>query len=440
MDDKNESQNSIPTSKVARATRFVKTGVKVGGNYLKHYAQKVMNGEANQEDLDRANAEDIYETLSELKGSALKVAQMLSMDKNMLPAAYTEKFTQAQYSAPPLSFPLVVKTFQTYFQKSPNEMFETFSKEAFNAASIGQVHQATLKGKKLAVKVQYPGVAGSISSDLKMVKPFASRLLQLDERDLEVYMGEVEKMLIQETDYKLELRRSQQISEACAHLQNLIFAKYYPEFSCERILTMDWLEGTHLDKFLANQPSQEIKNRIGQALWDFYDYQMHVIKTVHADPHPGNFLFGEQGTVGVLDFGCVKEIPADYYDIHFGVLDHTILTDEQRMFKLFYEIGFLFEEDSAHEKEIFSQIFKTMCELTTRPFLEKTFDFGNKNYFQEMMNFGESVSKMPEFKTAKRPRGSKEALYLNRTYFGLYAMLHQLEAQIETRTAFSPKK
>ncbi len=440
MDDKNKPQDSIPTSKVARATRFVKTGVKVGGNYLKHYAQKVVNGEANQEDLDRANAEDIYEALSELKGSALKVAQMLSMDKNMLPSAYTEKFTQAQYSAPPLSFPLVVKTFQTHFQKSPSEIFETFTKDALNAASIGQVHQATLNGKKLAVKVQYPGVAGSISSDLKMVKPFAARLLQLDERDLEVYMGEVEKMLIQETDYNLELRRSQQISEACAHLQNLIFAKYYPEFSCERILTMDWLEGFHLDKFLAKQPSQETKNQIGQALWDFYDYQMHVIKMVHADPHPGNFLFGENGTVGILDFGCVKEIPADYYDIHFGVLDHTILADEERMFKLFYDIGFLFVEDSAHEKEVFTHLFKTMCELTTRPFLQKAFDFGNKNYFAEMINFGESVSKMPELKTTKRPRGSKEALYLNRTYFGLYAMLHQLEAQVETRTAFKPVK
>lgn len=440
MDDKNKPQDSIPTSKVARATRFVKTGVKVGGNYLKHYAQKVVNGEANQEDLDRANAEDIYETLSELKGSALKVAQMLSMDKNMLPTAYTEKFTQAQYSAPPLSFPLVVKTFQTYFQKSPTEIFETFTKDAVNAASIGQVHQATLNGKKLAVKVQYPGVAGSISSDLKMVKPFAARLLQLDERDLEMYMGEVEKMLVQETDYTLELLRSQQISEACKQLENLVFAKYYPEFSSERILTMDWLDGLHLDKFLAKEPSQETKNKVGQALWDFYDYQMHVIKIVHADPHPGNFLFGENGTVGILDFGCVKEIPADYYEIHFGVLDHTILTDEPRMFKLFYDIGFLFEEDSAHEKEVFANIFKTMCELTTRPFLQETFNFGNKDYFMEMMNFGESVSKMPEFKTAKRPRGSKEALYLNRTYFGLYAMLHQLEARIETRTAFKPKK
>src|SRR5690606_27441651 len=117
MADKVKEQESIPVAKVQRAAKFIATGAKVGGNYVKHYAKKMVNPSLDKEELHSNNATDIYNSLSELKGSALKVAQMMSMDKNLLPRAYQDKFTMAQYSAPPLSYPLVVKTFQKYFGK-----------------------------------------------------------------------------------------------------------------------------------------------------------------------------------------------------------------------------------------------------------------------------------------------------------------------------------
>ncbi|MEO0469963.1 MAG: AarF/ABC1/UbiB kinase family protein, partial [Bacteroidota bacterium] len=107
--------NKIPTSKIQRAGKFARTGLRVGGNYAKYYAKKLVNAEADRTELDEKNAEAIYGTLSELKGSALKVAQMLSMDKGVLPSAYTDQFAQAQYKAPPLSGPLIVKTFRQFF-------------------------------------------------------------------------------------------------------------------------------------------------------------------------------------------------------------------------------------------------------------------------------------------------------------------------------------
>ncbi len=434
-----KSQSSIPVSKVERATKFVKTGVKVGTNYVKHYAQKVVNPNLSKEDLDKANAEDIYGALSELKGSALKVAQMMSMDKNLLPQAYTDKFTMAQYSAPPLSYPLIVKTFQTYFGKSPTEIFDTFTKEAVNAASIGQVHKASKGDKQFAVKVQYPGVAESITSDLKMVKPFAKQILGLQEKDLQMYMGEVEQMLIAETDYELELKRGVEISQACAHIPHIDFPKYYPEYSCKRILTMDWLTGLHLNEFLATNPSQEIRNKIGQSLWDFYDYQMHELLSVHADPHPGNFLMRSDGTMGIIDFGCVKVIPLEYYRVHFKVINPKIVDDDKMMLDAFYELGFIYEDDTAREKELFANIFKDMIRLTVSPFRQETFDFGNDEYFKMLYDFGEKLAKTPELKNSTKPRGSKEALYLNRTYFGLYSMLHQLKANISTHTSWKAR-
>lgn len=421
-----KEQNSIPTTKVQRAAKFVTTGVKIGANYLKHYTKKVFNSEVSREELHADNARDIYNALSQLKGSALKVAQMLSMDKNILPKAYVDKFTMAQYSAPPLSAPLVVKTFQKHFGKTPQEMFETFNMQAVNAASMGQVHEAFVEGKRLAVKIQYPGVADSIQSDLKMVKPFASIILQLPNKDIEKYMQEVESKLMEETDYNLELRRSVEISTACSVVSNLVFASYFPEYSCEKILTMSWLDGMHLREFLATNPSQEIRNQIGQAMWEFYNFQMHSLKAVHADPHPGNFLMREDGTLGIIDFGCVKEISPDIYENFFAVLHPNFLKDEAKMMGVFRYMEYILPTDKPEDVEFFVDLFQKMLQLLARPFGYAHFDFSNDDYFKEIYDFGESLAKMPQIMNGKEARGSRHALYINRTYFGLYSILNEL--------------
>ena len=427
-----KQQNSIPVSKVARATQFVKTGVKIGGNYVKHYTKKMLDPNISREELHEDNATDIYDALSNLKGSALKVAQMMSMDKNILPRAYVDKFTMSQYSAPPLSGPLVVKTFRKYFGKSPQDMYDTFGMEAANAASIGQVHRASKDGKNLAVKVQYPGVADSVTSDLKMVKPMAVSLLQLNEADIDRYMGEVESKLLEETDYELELRRSVEISKACAHIPDLFFAKYYPEMSCKRILTMDWLEGMHLKDFLKTNPTQEVRNRIGQALWDFYDLQIHHLRQVHADPHPGNFLMRPDGTLGVIDFGCVKVIPDFFYDNYFRLINFDTLDDTPLTREIFFNLEFITPTDSPRDQAFFSDLFTRMIRMLGEPFDRPSFDFSNDAYFSSVYDFAEELTKIPELKNSKVARGSQDGLYVNRTYFGLYSMLNELRAEVVT--------
>lgn len=245
-----KEQETIPVTKVQRATKFITTGAKIGGNYLRHYGKKLVNPELTKDQLHQNNASDIYSSLSELKGSALKVAQMLSMDKNLLPTAYQQQFTMAQYSAPPLSYPLVVKTFESSLKKKPSELFDSFSTSATNAASMGQVHRAVKNGKPLAVKIQYPGVGHSVKSDLAMVKPIALRMFKLNPAEYDEFIGEVEQRLTEETNYTLELERSIELSKKCQHIPNLVFPTYYPEYSSERILTMDWIEGMPLGEYL----------------------------------------------------------------------------------------------------------------------------------------------------------------------------------------------
>lgn len=427
-----KEQNSIPTSKVARATQFVKTGVKIGGNYLKYNVKKVIDPSINKDELHQDNAADIYSSLSEMKGSALKVTQMLSMDKGMLPRAYREKFSMSQYSAPPLSGPLVVKTFKKHFGKTPQELFDTFEMNASNAASIGQVHKATKDQLNLAVKVQYPGVSESIGSDLKMIRPIAIAMFGLNENDVDRYMGEVAEKLMEETDYHLELKRSVEISEACAHLTGLFFPKYYPALSCDKILTMDWLEGFHLNEFLKTNPSQEVRNRIGQSLWDFYDFQIHTLRQVHADPHPGNFLMRQDGMMGVIDFGCIKVIPDEFYDNYFALINFDTLEDNEKTVAIFKTLDFITKNDNPKEALFFTELFKEMIYLLGKPFAVNEFDFADDQYFESVYLFAEKLQNLEELKTSKVARGSQHGLYINRTYFGLYSILNELKAKVTT--------
>ncbi len=426
-----KEQDSIPTSKTQRSAKFVKTGFQVGGNYIKHYSKKLFNPTLNKDELNLDNATDIYNSLSELKGSALKVAQMLSMDNNILPKAYVDQFSLSLYNAPPLSGPLIVRTFTRYFGKTPFQIFDEFNISSTNAASIGQVHQASLEGKKLAVKIQYPGVGDSISSDLKMVKPFAFRLLGMSQKELEVYMSEVEERLLEETDYDLEIKRSIEFSEACKNIPNLIFPTYFPDLSSKRIITMDWLEGLHMKEFLKTNLSQEICNQVGQALWDFYNFQQHELRAVHADPHPGNFLITPDGKLGVIDFGCIKEMPADFYEPFFSMTSTNMLQDKIKTISTFRELEMIRKDDSPAQIEFFYQVYKEMIELFALPYMSQTFDFSKKEYFDNLYNYGERIARMPEFKQA---RGVKHFIYVNRTNFGLYNMLHELGAMVRTDT------
>jgi len=426
-----ETQDNIPTSKMGRAMKLVGAGAKVGGNYLKYYAKKTINSDTTKEELHTDNANDIYQSLSQLKGSALKVAQMLSMDKNLLPRAYTDKFAMSQYSAPPMSGPLVVRTFQKSVGKSPFDVFDQFETQCTAAASIGQVHKAQKDGKTLAVKVQYPGISNSIQSDLRMVKPVANAMFGLPEKEMQKYFQEVEEKLLEETNYTLELRQSQEISTTCTNIPDIFFPVYYPEYCSSKVLVMDWLEGDHLKEFLDKKPSQEVKNRVAQALWDFYNHQLHTALAIHADPHPGNFLLQEDGRVGVIDFGCVKVVPEDFYYHYFPLLVPEIRNNQAVVDQLLSHIEIIFPQDSPAVKVELQTAFLEMTALLSRPFETPEFKFTH-GFIDEIYEKGEEIYQIPEVKRPTQPRGSKHALYVNRTYFGIYSMMADLQAEIST--------
>lgn len=420
----------IPIGKVRRASKFVTTGAKVGANYVKAYSKAAFKGKLDQNELDNDNARDIYDSLSELKGSALKMAQLLSMDQNVLPKAYSDKFAMAQYSAPPLSYPLVKKTFIENLGKEPNEIFDVFGKTASNAASMGQVHKAELNGQKLAVKVQYPGVADSIKSDLKLAKPFALKLMNVKGKDVDPYMNEVEEKLLEEADYNLELRQSMDFAQKCKTINGVFFPTYLPELSSHQILTMSWLKGEPIGAWMKREQKQDDRNKLGQILWNFYMFQMHTLRMMHADPHPGNFIIDEQNNLGVIDFGCIKHIPNDFYEAYFELANHEVLNNPERVNQLFRQLEIIRSSDTEKDVKIVTRMFTDLIRLLSRPFNQGHFDFSDDTYFTEIYLKGEAISKDPEM-SRLQARGSRHFIYFNRTFFGLYNILHSLKAEVD---------
>ena len=193
------------------------------------------------------------------------------------------------------------------------------------------------------------------------------------------------------------------------------------------------LSGTRLAVTLEPCPMcAEEGQKLGQALWDFYHFQMHTLHSLHADPHPGNFIITPDRKLGVIDFGCVKVIPTTFHKTYFQLLHPDILQNEEKKLRVFKELRFIYDDDTDEDKHFFIQTFSKLVELLGRPFRTPRFDFSDSEYFRQLYQFGEEIGKMKEFRESKKARGVKDALYINRTYYGLYNLLNELKASIDT--------
>ncbi len=193
---------------------------------------------------------------------------------------------------------------------------------------------------------------------------------------------------------------------------------------------MDWMNGTHISDFTKTEFSSETANQLGQTLWDFYMYQIHVLRKVHADPHPGNFLVSDNGNLIAIDFGCIKEVPDEFYKPYFELAKKEVIEDEERLTVKMYELEILKSTDSPKELEFFKAMFKELLALFTAPMNEEQFDFGSDEFWGRIANLGEQYAKNTEIRKMNANRGSEHFLYMNRTFFGLYNLLHDLKAKV----------
>lgn len=176
--------------------------------------------------------------------------------------------------------------------------------------------------------------------------------------------------------------------------------------------------------------NQVIADKLGQALWDFYMYQIHILRKVHADPHPGNFLVNAENELVAIDFGCMKKIPKEFYVPYFELINKDII-DNKKLFKdKLFELEILRVDDFAAEVDYFTSLFYDLLSLFTKPFQSKTFDFSDEEFFQNIAKLGERFSKDTNLRKMNGNRGSKHFIYMNRTFFGLYNLMFDLKAKI----------
>ncbi|RMF48968.1 MAG: AarF/ABC1/UbiB kinase family protein [Bacteroidetes bacterium] len=427
-------QDKLPTGKIARASQFLKGGLRVGANVVKHQTKKLLGKEVSEEELDRENAEDLLKTFTQLRGSALKVAQTISLDTINFSKSFVEVMQNAQYNVPPMSGPMVVQVFKRSLGQPPEKVFDKFNIHAVRAASLGQVHEAWKNGQKLAVKIQYPGVADSIQSDMKIFRTFAPRITRIPLEELEPYLQEMEEKFLEEADYRKELTNSLAFKELCKDFSGLRFPEYYPELSGDKVLTMEWLDGLHLREYLATHPPYEERQRFGQLIWDFYNFQIHQLRQVNADPHPGNFLFRSDGTLGVIDFGCTKKIPDDLYEAYFALGDPKVYEPRHRkkLDQLFEKLAIYRPTDTPEKREYVRDLYSRFAQILATPYRLGKMDFRQTEFFEALNGVGEEIARTREL------RGLRDFLFLNRTFLGLFNLFHQLGVELDTRCTYLP--
>ena len=422
--------DDFPSSKLERGKIFAKTGFKVGTNYAKRYLKKSVGQEETEEEgrqFHTDNARQVFNEFSKLRGTALKIAQSMSMDEGMLPDEFAEVMSDAQYSVPPINKALARSIIKKELGDYPENLFAEFNSEAIAAASIGQVHQARLEdGQKVAVKIQYPNVRNTIHSDMAMAKTLMNRIVK-GGANLDEYFDEVEDTLMEETDYLQEATYLKYFHKRFSGA-DIITPQYIEELSSQKVLTMTFIEGNHLKEFLATNPSQKERNHFGQLLWDFFHDQVEQRNFIHADTHPGNFFFRDDGKLGVIDFGCVKKFSEEFTQNYMQLLPTHIQKDEQAIRELYIRLGITKENpDDPQKEEDFFQFCKSYGDTFAQPYMGDEFDFGNPEFKQRINHYAKKMPMMDE------PRGDKNFIYSTKVHIGLYSILMKLKAHINTK-------
>jgi len=423
--------SDFPSSKFDRGKIFAKTGFNVGKNYAKHYLKSIASGNGDKKALHQQTAEEVFSEFTKLRGTALKIAQSFSIDQGFLPDEFAEVMTKAQYSVPPINRSLVRSIIKKELGDYPEKLFKSFESQAMAAASIGQVHRATLKdGTEVAVKIQYPGVRDTISSDIALAKTLLKRIAS-DSATIEEYIEEVKQTLIMETDYIHEGESMERFHKRFES-DSVATPRWIEEYSTERVLTMTYLEGQHLNEFLKSNPSDEEKNRYGQLMWDFFHNQIKDVSDgileFHADTHPGNFLLTTDGKLGVIDYGCVKTFPEDFFYKYLMLLPTHLNRDEDAILELYNKLGVLKGDPQTEPKEKRFYDFALNYGFTfALPYLEDSFDFGDPEYRNLIRQYTKNAP------ITNEPRGNKHFIYSTRVHLGLYHFLMKLGAKIETK-------
>ncbi len=300
------------------------------GGRLRRYAQvtSTMSGLAARLagerylgiELDRGkHANQLREALGSLKGPLMKVAQILSTIPDALPKEYAEELAALQADAPSMGWLFVKRRMRSEFGDGWEDKFDSFDKKACSAASLGQVHQARYNNEKVAVKLQYPDMDSAINADLNQLKLVFSLYERIDSaistKDIH---SELSDRLKEELDYHREALNMQLYRLMLAGENEVVLPEPIKELSTSRILTMRWVEGQKLMKYLEAEPSQEDRNKVAVNMFRTWYVPFYYYGVIHGDPHLGNYSIGKNLKINLMDFGSIRVFRPEFVG---GVID-----------------------------------------------------------------------------------------------------------------------
>ncbi len=296
--------------------RFARTSGAVGGIAARVAGERMFGIKTDR----AAHAEDLKIILGGLKGPLMKVAQFLSSVPDALPAEYALELAELQANAPAMGWAFVRRRMASELGPDWQSRFRSFNHEASAAASLGQVHRATLPdGTDVACKLQYPNMPSTVEADLRQLKLAMMVYHRMDNaiQHEEIYK-ELTERLREELDYTREAAQMRLYSAMLAHVPDVHIPAPIPEFCTNRLLTMTWLDGRPLMSRLREDPPQEERNRIASALFRAWYVPFYRFGVIHGDPHMGNYQVRPDGTVNLLDFGAIRVFDASFVR---GVID-----------------------------------------------------------------------------------------------------------------------
>ncbi|HLI13527.1 MAG TPA: AarF/ABC1/UbiB kinase family protein [Alphaproteobacteria bacterium] len=304
-----------------RVKRYARVGRAVGGLAVELAGKRYFGRE-----LDRArHAHELAAALGGLKGPLMKVAQLLSTIPDALPREYVAELSTLQANAPPMGWPFVKRRMAAELGPDWQTKFRSFEQTAARAASLGQVHRATsLGGEALACKLQYPEMSSTVEADLRQLKLVFAIYERTDKAiSTKNIHAEIAERLREELDYDREARHMRLYGAMLAEEAGVEVPKVMPKLSTRRLLTMTWLEGTPLME--SRSWPLEKRNRIAHNMFRAWYVPFYFYGIIHGDPHLGNYTVRPDGTVNLLDFGCIRVFHSRFVqgviDLYFALRD-----------------------------------------------------------------------------------------------------------------------
>jgi predicted unusual protein kinase regulating ubiquinone biosynthesis (AarF/ABC1/UbiB family) len=354
-----------PTSRITRTRRF---GGLVAGQSLRWAGTRAANVLRSDERAQEATGEragaiarELVKQLGQMRGAAMKIGQVLStVDFTALPEEDREEFKATlaalRDDVPPLPFNRVEKLLREELDVPLEEAFPEFEREAFAAASIGQVHRAvTADGRRVAVKIQYPGIAEAVETDLRnlqLLLPLVKRLAP--GLDVKALAAELRERISEELDYEIEAQNHRAMARAWSGHPFVFVPPVDTRLSSRRVLVTEYLEGQRFEAIKAmDEPTRD---RYGEIVFRFFFETLAKLRRAAGDPHPGNYLLLDDGRVGFIDFGLMRIVDADYLEGEQALARDVVTGDAEAVHAQLAALGYLPEPDAFEPEHLLGQL------------------------------------------------------------------------------------